>query len=86
VDRFIYHLLEKKGVPAAHPVATARLLQIVVRTSYEAVTDHGSLPKIIRQLATVPATHPVLLDVLNHMAARGSTEAPALKSLITEGK
>lgn len=82
VDDLIYHMLKLKGMPTAYPEATARLLCIVVKSSYNSMHDHGDLPEIIRQLAGDPSTHGFLQELLDHMTTKGSDKVGALREAI----
>ena len=81
-NQFIYHLLNIKGIHSAHPLATAQLIKILVKTSYETSADHGDLPTIIGEIAKDPSTHAILTTVLEHMASKGSAKVAELKALL----
>jgi hypothetical protein len=82
-NQFIYHLLNIKGIHSAHPLATAQLIKILVKTSYEPSADHGDLPTIIIEIAKDPSTHAILTTVLEHMASKGSAKVAELKALLS---
>lgn len=83
IDEFIYHMLKVKGIPEAHPMPAAQLLQILAKSSCQTIADYGDLPAIIRELAKEPTTHAILRDVLDDMATKGSQVVNELRTVLS---
>lgn len=81
-NQSIYHLLNIKKAYSNYPLATAQLLKILIKSSYETVADHGDLSTIIRGIAKDNSTHAFLNIVIEHMASKGSHLVAELRELL----